>query len=275
MTSSPAIAGLPPTDPRPAEPVAAGDLSRALEASERFRAMGEMAAAEAHYINNALGTLVSHVEILRMNPADAATVAEFAEAMMEVCRKAASVTRTLSEFARPARLEDLEPLDLNRLIADLHPVLEPVAREQQKRVRFPISLDMRPGEPVTLSGRSYEVRQVVINLVRNGVEALTSAGSVRVTTSLLPGSPGSGESEGEAVAIRVTDTGPGIPPEDAERVFEPFFTTKPPPALGLGLTVARGIVERAGGHLRHERTAEGTVFEAVLPLRPPMGPPSE
>src|SRR3954454_14613914 len=104
--TSPALRKFPPMSPHDA-PSDAPSLQLQLERSERLRTLGEMAAAQAHYMNNVLGALVSHIEVLRLNPADEATVREFTDSMRDTCRKAAAATRTLSEFARPAKPEDL------------------------------------------------------------------------------------------------------------------------------------------------------------------------
>jgi signal transduction histidine kinase len=106
------------------------------------------------------------------------------------------------------------------------------------------------------------IRQVVLNLVLNAVEAMPGGGTLTVRSRATP----------DAVEASVEDAGRGIPPDVAERIFEPFFTTKPG-GSGLGLAVCRLIVEAHGGALRHEPLSPGTRFVLTLPRRAAPAPP--
>jgi len=114
--------------------------------------------------------------------------------------------------------------------------------------------EIEPGLPAVRADRD-QILQVLLNLVRNAVEAMPDGGPVRVTA----------RREGEAVVFSVTDSGPGISPEDLPRVFEPYFTTKEG-GTGLGLAIARRIAEEHGGRLDLESTpGRGATFTLRLP----------
>ena len=107
----------------------------------------------------------------------------------------------------------------------------------------------------------YQVRQILINLVTNGLQAVQAGGEVSLTI----------DGDGEEATVVVADDGPGIPPENLERIFEPFFSTKPPGAgTGLGLSVSRGLVDKLGGRIEvMSRLGEGASFKVTLPRTAP------
>ena len=104
------------------------------------------------------------------------------------------------------------------------------------------------------------MRQVLLNLVTNAVQAIEKSGRVEIAVG----------GKSDEVFVEVTDDGPGIPEEDLERIFEPFFTTKEEgKGTGLGLAVSRGIVEKLSGRIEVEsRPGSGCTFRVVLPRRP-------
>ncbi len=126
------------------------------------------------------------------------------------------------------------------------------------------TLILRPsGEDTMLWGDPFQLRQVLINLVHNALQAVGKGG--RVELAVAPA--------GEEIAFVVRDDGPGIPAEHLGKIFEPFFSTKPPgQGTGLGLTVSLGIVEKLGGRIRAEsQLGRGATFTVALPRRPREG----
>ena len=110
---------------------------------------------------------------------------------------------------------------------------------------------------------SGHLKQVLINLVHNGADAIVGGGAVTLRARAARASLGGRETD--AVVLEVTDTGKGIPPEVEKRLFDPFFSTKET-GTGLGLPIAARIVEKHGGVLRYQtRLGQGTTFEVVLP----------
>jgi len=148
--------------------------------------------------------------------------------------------------------------DLNHIAAGAISMLEPEADQQGARIR----LDLAPRLPV-LNGDSVLLEQVVLNLARNGIEAMSDAPAdrrqLRVRTEVRDGK----------VTVSVADQGAGVAPDVARKLFSPFFTTKPA-GMGMGLNICRSIVELHSGKLWFEPNAVGgSVFCFSLPVEAP------
>jgi signal transduction histidine kinase len=169
----------------------------------------------------------------------------------EIIRRARSFSQR-----RPHCLE-LE--SINTLVREVEQLCLPEAR--RRGVSFELQLaDDLPDIPVD----GIQVQQILTNLIQNAFDALSTIEPyrrrVRLTTRLA---------RTGGVEVRVADTGPGISPEDAERLFEPFVTTRAE-GTGMGLAIARNIATAHGGSLRVEPRSEGgAVFQLLLPLEPP------
>jgi signal transduction histidine kinase len=126
----------------------------------------------------------------------------------------------------------------------------------------------QPEGPLCVTAQEIQIEQVLLNLGRNALEAMVGRNGVRqLTLSACPDGPG-------RIELTVSDTGPGLPPDIAERVFEPFVTSKPQ-GLGLGLSISAGIVETHGSELRVETDPSvGTSFRFTLPLESQNAPAS-
>ncbi|MFT3914817.1 MAG: ATP-binding protein [Anaeromyxobacteraceae bacterium] len=230
-------------------------LGRArLAQAERVAAWREVARRLAHEIKNPLTPIAMSVETLR--DAKEAGRADFGEIFDESTRAIGEEVRRLKkivdEFGRFARLPPPErapasPEDLVQAVLALFP--EPPAGVTLRR-------EVEPGLPRVLADRD-QVLQVLLNLVRNALEAMGSRGG-EVTVSAQ------GLAEGQ-VAITVADTGPGVPAEDLPKLFEPYFTTKEG-GTGLGLAIARRIAEEHGGALEYRSRAGGAAFTLTLPV---------
>jgi two-component system NtrC family sensor kinase len=173
--------------------------------------------------------------------------------------RCADITHNLLNLARtwnPIR----QPADLNRCVEDMAKLVERDAKPKSIALerRYDESLPKVPLDPPLM-------RQAVLNLLVNAVQAVGSNGTVTVST---------GPASGGKVFVRVADTGPGIPQEHLGRVFDPFFTTKAPgKGTGLGLAVTQRIVDRLGGLITAANQAEpgpgperGAAFTITLPL---------
>jgi signal transduction histidine kinase len=223
-------------------------LSRAL----RVGTMGEFAAALAHEINQPL-TAISNYARLVKTTADPATASAASERLIAQVERAAEVVRGLRNFIRLGRSETA-PVTVPRLvheaIAYCHAELDTQGIELLSR----LARDL-PAVKVD----ALQVEQVIVNLVRNAAEALTDAGRHDGKVVI--------EAERDAVGfviVRVRDNGPGFEPDLAERAVTPFATTKSD-GLGLGLSLARSIVEAHGGRLSIESSASGAAVSFTLP----------
>ncbi len=228
-------------------------LAERLRERERLAAIGAMAAGLAHEIRNPLGAIKGAAEYLDPDSLADAHESEFLEVIIEETDRLNSVVSQFLDYARPFRA-NLQTTDINQVIQKTAKLIE-----AQKDVA-PISLDLGEGLP-TIQADGEQIRQVVLNLVLNGLEASRNhPAPVHIQTRYL--------SDRKLVEIRVSDRGCGIPAEDLKRVFIPFFTTKQQ-GTGLGLAVCQRIIHNHGGIIYPEsRLGEGTAFVVQLPLQP-------
>jgi two-component system, OmpR family, sensor histidine kinase ChvG len=239
-----------------------GDLTRSLEdmthaLSERMRAIERFAADVAHELRNPMTSIRSAVETLELvkDPAPRARLLKVLQQdvgrMDRLITDISNASRLDAELAR----ESPSPLDLGRLLADICSFYEATRRPGEVAVRF---TPPAPADRLHVSGREGPLSQVIRNLVDNARSFSPPGGEVRV--SLRRG-------KGEVVTF-VDDDGPGMPPENLETVFERFYTSRPKGAAfggnsGLGLAIARQIVEAHGGRIWAEnRTEDGAVAGA-------------
>ena len=212
-----------------------------LEATARLVAAGEIASSIAHELNQPLAAIVSYLSgALRRLRAGRATPEAIAGAMEEAAReaeRAGDIIRRVRDFVR-ARDATLVAADLNGIVSKAARL---VARDAERfgarlEVRLTPTLPEARGDPVLLE-------QVVINLLRNALEAMIDTPSDRRVVEIATARAGDGTLE-----VAVADGGPGVAPEAAARLFEPFFTTKAE-GTGLGLNICRSIVEGHGGRI--------------------------
>lgn len=235
------------------------DLSRAqhrLVQGETLRAVGELAAGMSHHLNNLLTVVLGRLELLLMRVADEST-----RQPLEVARRAgldaADVVRRVMEFTRTQRPSQVAALDLN---AEIREVVElSRARWENAATMEGIHIDVNvvPGDlgPISVDGRA--IREVLMNLVLNAVDAMPQGGTLTFRTW----------ADGGAVYCAVTDTGVGMSAEVRARAFQPFFTTKGVRRTGLGLSTSYSIVRRHGGDLTLEsEEGRGSTVTIRLPV---------
>lgn len=222
--------------------------------SERLATVGAMASRVAHEIRNPLGIMAVHADLLARELAAGGDAGEAATHLAVVKDEIRSVGDLVASYLRFGRLPALrrEPVDLARL---LEARVAPLEAECEARS---IAL-VRPGAGSAgampgVMADGEQLGQAVTNLVRNAIEAMPEGGTLTVGVRHDDGS----------VILEVADTGPGVAPEDAERIFEPFHTTKTT-GTGLGLALAREIVQEHGGSLRCVSRARGAAFVLTLP----------
>ncbi|MFP5238431.1 MAG: sensor histidine kinase [Acidobacteriota bacterium] len=240
-------------------------LDEQLLQSQKLAAIGEIASGIAHEINNPLAVITQEAEwmghLLSQPEPDAAELRQSLAGVQAQVRRCADITHNLLGLARtwkPVR----QPSDLSRLVEDM---LRLVEREASPR-NITLRRDYEPGLP-PIPVDPPLLRQAVLNLLVNAVQAVEPGGSVTASTGLHPdGRP----------FIRVADTGPGIPDEHLSRVFDPFFTTKAPgKGTGLGLAITQRIVDRLGGLIAAaNQPGSGAVFTITLPAGAPGTEPS-
>jgi len=250
---------------------AAQDISHAKRADEearqhqaalmhmaRLSTMGGLTAQLAHELNQPLCTIVGNAQTAqRLLAADPPDIAETRAALNDIVthgNRAADIIRRLRDFLR---LQQPRPVVLNveRVLADIAALAEADARQHDASIQFGVAAQLP-----TVRGDPIQFQQVILNLIRNGLEAMTAlpAGTRALTVRAQLDYAG-------RVAISVSDLGPGLSDAVAARIFEPFFTTKPS-GLGMGLVISRSIAEAYGGSLWMTKNPErGVAFHLALP----------
>ncbi|AQH01653.1 hypothetical protein A9R05_22965 [Burkholderia sp. KK1] len=227
----------------------------------KLAVLGQMSAGIAHEIAQPLTAM----RILSENAQKLLSAREIGEAgenMIEIgclCRKAGSIVSQLKGFAQKSS-ETFDPVLVESVVADA------VALVRREGENAGIEFDVLPPvRPIWVLGNDVRLEQVLINLLRNAIDAMKDSPrrciSVRYTL------------DAQHVVLRVRDTGTGIAAPALDRLFEPFFSTKAPGSgLGLGLAISAAIVQGMRGELRAENHSEGgAVFTLILPLAPSEG----
>ena len=223
--------------------------------ADRLSALGMLAAGVAHEIRNPLVSVRTFIQLLPERLADEEFRTGVRELALGVIERICALINDLLAFSRPAPAER-EPTDLNELVAQITRLLEAEARRRDVAVSFHGEADL-----AKVVVDEAQVKQVLMNLLLNALQACGSHGSVEITTR-------GEEARGERwCTVTVADSGAGIPPEHVEQIFDPFFTTKDA-GSGLGLYIARQIVTEHGGHITTApRAGGGTAFTIHFPLR--------
>jgi two-component system NtrC family sensor kinase len=225
--------------------------------SEQLAALGRLASGVAHEIRTPLTSLKLYLQSVEEDVAVSPEQAEdFDVAMHEVARIEGTINHFLN-FARPQE-PVMGPIDFDRLVEDALVVVRPRANHQGVVVRPCVAKPLPP-----VNGDMRQLGEVLVNLLVNALEAMPEGGSLAI--DVVADENGFAAGPRAWVRMDVTDSGPGIAPEDRELLFEPFFTTKAT-GSGLGLAIVRGTVERHGGIVRvRTGSGAGTTFSIFLP----------
>lgn len=224
----------------------------------RLSTMGEMAAGLAHEINQPLAAIVNYAQgctrRLRANPGDVAVVLPVLDDLATEALRAGEIIRRLRTLIRKEAPRQ-EWTQVNDVVGDAVRLLEPEARHHQVEVRLQLDPDLPP-----VLGDAIQLEQVVLNLVRNAIEAMAD-GEQRRELDVRTARAGD-----DAIEVSVRDTGPGLSAAAAEHVFDPFFSTKQG-GLGMGLSISRTIIESHHGTLWATGNADGgSCFRFRLPV---------
>jgi signal transduction histidine kinase len=220
--------------------------------ARRLTAINSLTGGVAHEIKNPLNSIALRLEMLRSQVAAGETGIEFEIAVLsEEVTRLDRVVRTFLDFNRPLEMA-LRDVDLAEVVAEIVRMLEPEAERAGIRMRY-----ARPSTAVVVNGDSDLLRQAVVNVAINAIEAMAGGGSL--TFEIAPSL--------ETCTLAITDTGPGIPPESREKIFQLYYTTKPH-GNGIGLAMTFRAVQLHGGTIEIESEAgRGTTFRLTLPLR--------
>ena len=224
-----------------------------LAQSSKLAALGEMSAAVSHELNQplaAMKTYLAGAKLLLQRKRLEEALSSF-QRIDDLIGRMSAITRQLKSYARKGG-EELVPVDVRMAVNGALEIMEPQLKSRQ------ISLSKTmPSAPVMILGDQLRLEQVVVNLLRNALDAISAVPTPEIELLLLGG---------ETASLTVRDNGEGI--SDLDDLFEPFFTTKKPgDGVGLGLAISSGIITDLGGRLvARNSEATGAVFEVTLPI---------
>lgn len=231
---------------------------------ERLRAIGELAGGVAHDFNNLLAAISGRVDLLLRHPELPAGVRKDLEMIQQAALDGAETVHRLQELSRPREMTPFTTVDLIQICREALEVTRGRWRDdaQRRGIRIDIVDELAPVPPI--AGRPSELREVLMNLIINAVDAMPGGGRLTLRTR---GAAASTPGGGDEVCLEVSDNGTGMTEDVRKRVFEPFFTTKGNAGTGLGLSIVYGIVTRHNGRIRVESTpGAGTTFFLTFPV---------
>ncbi len=239
-------------------------LQEAASRDRRLAAVGQLAAGVMHDVNNALNPIMAAAYLLEMNAENPVAVRDYA---VRIARAAETGAATAARVGRFIRQEPLlgsreESVDLSVMVEEVVAMTRPLWQERAKGGVVKLEQTLAPKAMVR--GIAGELREALLNLVQNALDAMAGGGTLRIRTV----------AEANEVSVAVSDTGIGMSAEVRERAFEPFFTTKGVNGTGLGLAEVYGIARRHRGRAEIESMpGEGTTVRLVFPAGSAETPP--
>ncbi len=222
--------------------------------SDKLRAVGELAAGVAHNLNNSLTVIQGRAQLLLRNATDESSSRSL-QVITNAVEDGGKTLRRILEFARRDSASEFAPVELGYLVTSSLDIARPKWQSKSRKGKIEVKVD--GGGPVYVMGEQAELREVVLNLIFNAVDAMPEGGVMEIGT----------RAEIESGCFWVADTGCGMPADTVSRIFEPFFTTKGKLGSGLGLSASHGIITRHQGEIVViSEPGEGTRFEVRLPI---------
>jgi PAS domain S-box-containing protein len=228
-------------------------VSDYVQRNDRFAMIGQIAAGTAHEIRNPLTAIKGFMQLLHQSMVAQGYNREkqYAEFVLTEIER---INKLVNEFLylSKAKKTTIERIDVAHVLLDILPLINNQAVLHGVRVSYQAAIN----KPEVFADRE-QLKQVFMNLCRNGIESMTSQGGVLSVIERV-------EREQQRVLIAIADTGTGIPPFLIDKIFDPFFTTKED-GTGLGLAVCQRIVHDMGGHIRVSSKGYGTMFVVSMP----------
>lgn len=223
---------------------------------EKLSALGELASGVAHDFNNTLAGILGRAQLI-LRTDDAEKIKRGLNIIIKTAEDGAKTVKRIQDFARQRRDHDFEPVSIDQILLDVSEVTRPRWKDRAEVSNIQIGLDLQIRSKAKVMGDESELREVLVNMVFNAIDAMPQGGNLTLTA----------EDVGETVVISVGDTGTGMAPEVKARIFDPFFTTKGKAGMGLGLAVSFGIIRRHEGSVEVEsEVGNGTNFKIILPM---------
>jgi len=223
---------------------------------EKLSALGELASGVAHDFNNTLAGILGRAQLLQRT-SDPEKLKRGLDIIIKTAEDGAKTVKRIQDFARQRRDHDFELVSIDQILLDASEITRPRWKNCAEASNIHITLDLHIGSNAMVMGDDSELREVLVNMVFNAVDAMPEGGTLSLTSRTV----------GEQVIVEVVDSGVGMYPEVRSKIFDPFFTTKGKAGLGLGLAVSFGIIRRHGGHIDVEsQYGKGTEFRVTLPV---------
>ena len=229
--------------------------------AQKMAALGELSFGVAHNVNNTLTGILGRAQLILRNSNDPAKIEAGLELIIKSAEDGAHIIRRIQDFARQRPSREFETVAISELLKDACEMTRPrwESRSEFAPIRFALHGDCK----AFIKGDPVELREVLVNMIYNAIDAMPSGGEVRVTAQ---------ENRDRAV-VCITDTGTGMTPEVKQRLFDPFFTTKGKAGTGMGLAVSFGIIRRHEGSIEVDsEPGRGTTFKISLPKVMPTQP---
>jgi len=243
------------------------ELQRQLMQSQKMDAIGQLAAGIAHDLNNALGAVVGHLQLMKLDSSLNTSAERSVDIALSGCARATSLIEQLLGFSKQGKY-NLRTICLQQLVSE---TLDFLARVLEKNIHI-----SRIGfnNSVFIKADEAQLQQAITNLIINAKQAMPSGGNITVSVDSKqiknPSQYNAHSSPGEYAVLSIKDSGQGIEPEILDKIFEPFFSTKEEGGTGLGLSMVYGTIQNHGGWLQVYSTPRtGSTFEVYLPTALP------
>src|SRR5262245_10433162 len=222
--------------------------------AQKMAALGELSFGVAHNVNNTLTGILGRAQLLLRNSHDPAKLEAGIEMIIKSAEDGAQIIRRIQDFARQRPSREFEIVSVAELLKDACEMSRPrwETRSEFAPIRFVLHADCK----AHVKADPVELREVLVNMVYNAVDAMPSGGEIRISV----------QESRDRVVISIADTGTGMTAEVKKRLFDPFFTTKGKAGTGMGLAVSFGIIRRHEGSIEVDsEPGRGTTFKISLP----------
>ncbi len=232
---------------------------------ERLKALGEMASGVAHDFNNVLAGILGKTQVMLSNleMGDALDIQSFRQNLKTIEKstiQGAKTVKRIQDFTRIRTDQKFDRVDVNEIVKEAIKIIRPIWRDQCEAKGIKIEMDFSPGAAPPINGIDSELTDVIVNTISNSIDAMPDGGAIRISTGLYQ------LENMEYAEIKISDNGMGMSDEVKQRIFDPFFSTKGPKGMGLGMSVAYGIIARHHGDIEIEsKLGHGTTCMIYLP----------
>ncbi|HEV2835087.1 MAG TPA: ATP-binding protein [Pyrinomonadaceae bacterium] len=222
--------------------------------AQKMAALGELSFGVAHNVNNTLTGILGRAQLILRNSNDKSKVEAGLDLIIKSAEDGAHIIRRIQDFARQRPSREFEIIAVADLLRDACEMTRPrwESRSEFAQIRFALHADCQ----AYVKGDAVELREVLVNMIYNAIDAMPSGGEIRLST----------QETRDRVVVCISDTGTGMGPDVKQRLFDPFFTTKGKAGTGMGLAVSFGIIRRHEGSIEVDsEPGSGTTFKISLP----------